>query len=84
MIAGLKSVETKAYGILEVVVEENLTTSKALNTGMKGNTLNLISEDDFDYSTLNHKSSTPSPISSPNQSPKHTSLPVDESTDVQN
>lgn len=46
--------------------------------------MNLISEDDFDYTTLNHISPTPSPITSPNQSPKHTSLPIDETIVAQN
>lgn len=46
--------------------------------------LKCILEGNFDYSTLNHKSPTPSPNLSLNQSPKHTLLPFGESIDVQN
>lgn len=61
---GLKFVETETSSFLEevvseAVVEENMTTSDALNIGMTNINLNLISEDDFYYSTLNHKYPTP-------------------------
>lgn len=53
MIVRLKFVEIKSSSIPEGVVskapvEENMTTSEALNTGMIGINLKLISEDDFD------------------------------------
>lgn len=85
VIAGLKSAETEASSIPEVVVsevviEENLDTSEATDTGMTGINLKSILEDDFDYATLNHKSQTPSP----NLSLSYTLSPVGESTIVQN
>lgn len=89
VIGGLKSVQTEASGIPEEVFskaieKENLATSEALNTGMTSINLNCILEDDFYYSTLNHKSHTPSLNPSPNQSPKRTSLPIGESPYIRN
>ena len=74
---GLKVVE--AYANSEEVIPET-TASDALIYGETCINLNLISEDDFDYTTLNHISPTPSPISSL----KHTWLPINEPTNVQN
>ena len=65
LITGLKPSEIKASSIPEEVVseafvEENVTTSEALNTGMTSINLNSIFEYDFDYSIPNHKSHIPS------------------------
>lgn len=84
VITGLKTAEAEASGVpkevvSEVVIEENQTTSDALEIDMKGINLNSILKDGFDYSTLNHISPTPSPNPSANPSPKHTSSPVQQS-----
>lgn len=78
----LKFVE--ASDVPEEFILETVAASEALNTSVTGIYLDLISEDYFYYTTLNHIYPTPSPIPSPNQSPKHYSLPVDETTNAHN
>lgn len=73
----LKVVESSVLS--EEVVPETVA-SDALNSGKTSINLNLVSEDDFDRTTYNHISPTPSPI----PSPKHTSLPTNELTGVHN
>lgn len=81
-MVGLKFIE--ASKVPGEVVSETIAPSEALNTGVTGIDLNLIFEDDFDYTTLNHISPTTLPIPSPNQSLKHIYLPVDETIVAQN
>lgn len=75
-MACLKTIE--AFVVLEEVISETVAPSEVMNTGVTCINFNLIFEDDFNCTTLNHISPTP------NQSPKHTSLPENEPTDVQN
>lgn len=78
-MVGLKSVVTEASDVHEEVVLETIVASEALDTGGTCINLNLISEYDFDYTTLNHKSPTPSPIPSYIPSLKLHSSPTAES-----
>ena len=80
-MVGLKVVEDSS--VSEEVVPKT-ATSDALNTSETCINMNLVSEDDFDCTALNHVSPTLSHIPSPNQSPKHTSLPINEPFVVQN
>lgn len=69
----------EASNVSKKVVPETATFD-ALNSGKIGINLNLVSEDDFDYTPLSHIYPTPSPI----PSPKHKYLPANEPTGVQN
>lgn len=62
VMVDLQAVE--ASGIPKGVFPE-IAASDALNTGETGINLNLVSEDDFDYTTLNHIS--PPPYQFPHQ-----------------
>lgn len=74
VMIGLKVVEASTK------VSPTTVASEVLISGETCINLNLISEDDFDYTTQSHVSPIPLSISSP----KHIYLPENESTGVQN
>lgn len=74
---GLKVVEASV--VSEEVIPETAALD-ALNYGKTCINMNLVYEDDFDCTTLNHISPTPSLI----PSPKHTYILANEPTGVQN
>lgn len=59
VMAGLKSDVTEASDVPKEFISETVVTLEALNNGVTCINMNLISKDDFDYTTLNHKSQTP-------------------------
>lgn len=81
VMIGLKIVEDS--NISKEVVPET-AASGTMDSGETCINMNLLYEDDFDCTNLNHISPTPSHILSSNKSLKHTSLPINKPFDVQN
>lgn len=81
---GLKSFVFKDPNASKEVVSKAMDTLEALNAGGACINLNLLSEDVFDYFTLNRKSPTPSPIPSSGHSLIQPSSPIVEPMGNQN